>query len=1120
MGFLKFFKNRYNILYIIILIIIIILSFRLATLTIVEGSKYREISDVKRIRDIPIKSPRGKIYDRNGVILADNLTSFTVQIYKSKIKSASYNDTIFNLTKILDANGESLIDEFSIVLDCFSIDQNNEAVTEKDKNISGSTGNQENSNVEDKLLSANEYVIKIIHDNNLIAEWLNLETQIYGEQYLVKNNVLQFLQREYENFPIEFIDGQIKYTDNVDAYKKFLIDNKIDENIAIENLIEKLLETEKRFFLNLFSNSKIRRCTYDFLKNKGLAQNVKLLDYSYIQDQRYDEIKNSLILSYEGITKESSAKDDFIYLVKQNVKVFDSLFNSIYLENEAKIIPASILMDKLKAVYADLPVDIKEEDGNLIYVFSKEDTKKKYFDMLSLNETASGYELIKALALKYNSDSVDNIIVDSRIVYYAQQELLNTGINPNISVSSWEYSAIRDKNIWISNNHDDVNISAKELFKKLKDSLEEELEQEVNDYDARNILVVKDRVDKQKYLSYHPIDICYNLSEKTVAMISERSYDLNGVNIEIEPIRYYPEKTMAAHILGYLGKISQDFEIQEYLVNQKDKYSLDDIIGKTGVEEKFESYLAGQKGKKTVAVNSVGNMIESVAELAPVPGNDLYLTIDSRLQRKAEEVLEKGLKGIQSGEDYQSEWGSFKYFQGPFKNATSGAMVVLDVKNGETLALANFPSYDLNLFATGISAEDWNSLSTDSRDLLAPRPLLNIALQTSVQPGSTFKMITALAALEKGIDPNAKVYCAGKMEVGQRQFGCWIYNMYKGAHREQTLFQALQNSCNFYFYVSMLGENPATGQKHGVQLSFEDVTNMATKFGLNDKTGIEIDIPREESGHVPNTESKIANTKLSLRLFLEENLHGFVKDDYEMSAEELNKAISSIPDWINESPQLTRGEVYKRLKDLNFNPDKTYNSRVPLVDLIKYDYINDSIWKTGDSLNISIGQGDNSYTPIQMANYVASIVNGGYKNNVTVVDKIVKYGEAEPIRFERKSERIELNNYENLEYVKQGMKLVAQDAAVFKTFGIAVGAKTGTAQKQGINPETGEKYDDFGWYVAFAPYDDPQIAVVCVLFQGGTGTYASPMIRDVIAEYFVINGLLQRPVVETGDTNH
>lgn len=1124
MGLFKFFKNRFNILYIIILLIITMLSFRLATLTIVEGSKYREIADVKRIRDIPIKSPRGKIYDRNGVILADNLTSFTVQLYKSKIKPANFNDTIYTLTKILDANGETLIDEFPIVLDSFVFKKKADTETEKTELGDGEVSTQDSSQNKNIILSPNEYVIRLIREKKLIGEWLNGETQIYGEKFIIKDKVLQFLQREYKDFPVELVDGQIKFIDNEEKFKEFLVNNKIDENISIDALTEYLLDTENRIFLNLFSNSKVRRYSYEFLNSKGLADDIELIDYSFIQDQRYEALKDSLVLEYEGITKESNAKEDFIYLVKQHA--FDNLFNSIYTENNNKIIPATILLNALKEKYQDLPVDIKEEDGKLIYEYLQSDSIQKYFDMLNLDETISAYELIKTLTLLYNAEVVDEIIVEKSIVYYAQQELLNSGINPNISVATWEYSALRDKNNWIENSQNDINISAKELFENLKKELFKDSKDEVkpkynvNDYEARNILIVKDRVDKQKYLSYHPIDICYNISEKTVAMISERNHELGGVNVEIEPIRYYPEKKLAAHILGYLGKISQDYEKEEYLVKQKDKYSLDDIIGKTGVEEKFENYLAGQKGKKTVAVNSVGNMIESVAELAPVPGNDLYLTIDSRLQRKTEEVLEKGLKGIQTGKDYQSEWGNYKYFQGAFKNATSGSMVVLDVKTGETLALANFPSYDLNLFATGISTEDWNSLSTESRDPLAPKPLWNTALQTAIQPGSTFKMVTALAALEKGINPNAQVYCAGHMEIGERTFGCWIYNMYRGAHGYQNLYQALQHSCNFYFYVSMLGKNPAFGdQKHGVKLDFDDVTDMAAKLGLNDRTGIEIDIPREKAVGVPNVENKKLSTRRSLRLFLEENLQYFVKDDYKMSTDELNKAVKTITDWVNEDPQLTRTETYNRLKDLNFNPDKTYKSKIPLVDHIKYSYLNDATWKVGDSLNLSIGQGDNAYTPLQMVNYVSIIANGGYKHNVTVVDKIVKYGESEPIKLERSSERIELNNYKNLEYLKEGMRLVALDSTVFNSLGFQIGAKTGTAQKQGINPETGQNYDDFGWYVAFAPYDDPQIAVVCVLFQGGTGTYASPMIRDVIAEYFVLNGQMQRPVVESEKTN-
>lgn len=1091
MGLSKFFKNRFNILYIIVLMIIIMLSFKLATLTIVEGEKYREIADVKRIKDIPIKAPRGKIYDRNGVILADNLTSFTVQLYKYKINQNNINDVLYTLTKILDENGESLIDEFSIVLDTFVF---------KNKSQDGD---------EYDTLSPTEYVIRLIRKNKLINEWLNAEAMIYGEKYNVKNRVYLFLQKEYSDFPIELINGEFQFISDTEKTKEFLLSNKIDETISADALIEYLLEIENRFFPNLLSNSKTRRYTYEFLNKKGLANEIGLEGYTFVQDQRYETLKNGLILNYEAITKESTAKDDFIYLTKYYV--FDYLFNSIYGEDDSRVIPGEILIKKLSSLHDDLPVVLKEEEGILTYEYSQDADKQKYINELNLDSTVSAYELIKALALK--ETAVINDIIVEDIKYYAQYELLNLGINPSISISTWEYTPLKDKNDWILNNVGKVeDADAKEIFEKLKEEIDKALGVSIDDYEARNILIVRDRYKKQGYLSYHPIDICYDISEKTVAMISERNHELSGINIEIEPIRYYPERKLAAHILGYLGKISHEFEIEEYLVKQSGKYSMDDIIGKTGVEEKFEGYLAGQKGKKTVAVNNLGNTIESVDELAPVPGDDLYLTIDSRLQRKTEEVLEKGLKALQAGDVYESEWGNYK-FPDPYKNATSASMVVLDIKTGETLALANNPSYDLNLFATGISTEDWNSLSNDSRDPLAPRPLYNIALSTAIQPGSTFKMVTALAALEKGVNPNTKVYCAGVMEVGQRKFGCWIYNMRGGIHGNQNIYEAIKNSCNFYFWTTMLGENPATGQRHSIKLDFEEVTEMAIKFGLNDRTGIEIDIPREYSGGVPNMEDKKSSTRLYLRLFLEENLQYYVKDDYNMDSEELSAAINNILGWINEDI-LTRTEVYKRLEALNLDPNKTNKTKEPLVDTIKYTYINHSVWNSGDSLNLSIGQGGNSYTPLQMANYVSMIANGGYKHNVTVIDKIVSYDGSDTTRFERSSERMELNNYDNLEELKIGMKMVANDSAVLRALPMQIGVKTGTAQKEGINPETGEIFDDFAWYVAFAPYDDPQIAVACVIFQGGLGTYPAPMVRDVIAEYFALNGTLQRPVVE------
>ena len=252
-----------------------------------------------------------------------------------------------------------------------------------------------------------------------------------------------------------------------------------------------------------------------------------------------------------------------------------------------------------------------------------------------------------------------------------------------------------------------------------------------------------------------------------------------GIHISVEPVRYYPEGETAAHILGYLGKISQASEIKKYV--EEGEYSPNDIIGKTGIEESFEDYLRGVNGIKTVEVDSLGNTTYVLNEKKPIPGSNVYLSGDLKLQQLAENLLKKTLDEISVGGIYKSSWGDYdiginKRENRPYKNANSGAVVAIDVKTGQALASAVYPSYDPNLFSTGISNTDWLSLFPENeRDHLAPRPLYNIATHTAVQPGSTFKMVTALAALEKGFSPTKTIRGMGKVDIGTDEFGCWIW---------------------------------------------------------------------------------------------------------------------------------------------------------------------------------------------------------------------------------------------------------------------------------------------------------------------------------------------------------
>ena len=1109
---IKFFKNRFNILYLIIVLLLIILGFRMAVLTIVEGQEYRQIADIKKIKDIPVKAPRGKIFDRNGIILADNVSSFTVQMYTDEIKPEDFNEIAYKLSKILDENMERPIDDFPIELDTF--DYINESVEIIDSDL-----NLEEEIEVNYYRTAEEKVIEKVKEN--IHEWLNFSISIYGENFspkqrvhaaIINDNVpikLEGDKFEYEDEMLIQTDSDLTEAENETTEQKtpiqiWLSEHNLKENISAEEAVAQLLVNNNKYLSSLFSNSKIRRLSYEFIIQKGV-ENIKLNEFSFIQDEEYENIKRDLNALNEEITMDTSAKDDFVILTMKNS--IDNLLQTVYQGNE-KIMPGAILIERLKEIYPDLPVKFVENGELGVFEYTDTETRNKYFNQQHMEYSTTAYDFVKEIAFK-NYDVLYNLVTDDNIKYYSQIELLKY-VNPSISINEWEYTPLRNKKNWINNNveldEETDDYSAKKVFEMLRESLK--IPEEINDYDMRNMMVIRERYNIKSYLSYHPVDICYSISQKTVAMISERHHELNGINIEIEPLRYYPQYESASHIIGYLGKIAQDYELHEYVVEKG--YSTDDIIGKTGLEEKFEDYLRGEKGKKTVEVNNVGRTIRSVSSEAPVPGDDLYLTLDLRLQKKAEESLKKGLEKIREGGVFESEWGDFQ-FRDKYENAYSGALVALDVKTNEILALANYPAYDLNLFSTGITTENWNSLLNDSKNPLAPRPLYNIAMLTAIQPGSTFKMITSLAALEKGVNPNTTVYCAGTMKVGDRDFRCWIYNMFGGRHGSQTMYQAIMNSCNFYFYTTVLGENLATHQKHTVKVDAEDIIEMASKFGLDSKTGIEIDIPQEASGGVPSIEGKKSGIRVYLRLFLEANIERYLNDGVVIDASMKNEIIEEIASWIDRDELMTRAEVYEGLLALNLNPDKTNDNYVPLVDIIKYSYLNQATWTVGDNLNISIGQGNNAYTALQMANYVSSIASG-LRRNVSVVKEIKTYdGKKTDYIPLRESEKIELSDDSYLDIVKHGMKLVSYDdnAKPFATFPVEVGSKTGTAQNQGINPETGQPYDDFAWYVAFAPYDDPQIAVACVLFEGGSGRYPIPIVREVIGEYLKINGLIE-----------
>jgi len=708
-------------------------------------------------------------------------------------------------------------------------------------------------------------------------------------------------------------------------------------------------------------------------------------------------------------------------------------------------------------------------------------------------------------------------IKDERIRYQAQSHLINSGINPRISVAGdIEYVHINNMNNWYEANKVEKGTPLDEAFMDVRRIYS--INESISPYEARALLGLINQLSIQGYLAYQPINIAYGIKDETVARIEEGLSGVPGINVSIEPVRVYPEGTTASHILGYIGKISQPFEIEKYI--REEGYSPGTLIGKTGIEESYELQLSGVSGIRKVEVDVVGNTTNVIEEISPVPGDNIYLSIDLKLQKTAEEAMKHTLDQLSKGGTFKSEWGDYTFGTHrrkgrPYINANSGAVVVLDVKTGETLAMVSYPSFDPNLFSTGINNTDWLSLFPEDADNpLAARPLYNIATQTAVQPGSTFKMVTGLTALEKGLNPLLRIRDMGYVTVGDKRFHCLIYTNTGGTHGYENFYEALSDSCNYYFYTLALGRNQRTGQDIGVKIEIEDIVEMSKKLGLNDKTGIEINIPSEVSGGVPDPQRKIITTKYLLKQMLQRSIEGYIMDGHEFSEEDIQLAIDEIISWTELEETLSRAEVVRRLTGMGIEPEmRLAGEREGLADKIKYTYLNQAGWNISDTLNVTIGQGQSAYTPIQMANYIATIANGGYLNRVTLIDSIRNYNNVS-VLYEHKPERelIGLNDYENLEHVKQGMEKVADDGTarrIFQNFPVPVGVKTGTAERSGINPSTGDTYDDFAWFVGFAPYDDPEIAVAAVLFQGGSGGYAAPMVREIIAEYLGLNDVEQ-----------
>lgn len=500
------------------------------------------------------------------------------------------------------------------------------------------------------------------------------------------------------------------------------------------------------------------------------------------------------------------------------------------------------------------------------------------------------------------------------------------------------------------------------------------VDESLSEKDARLVIGVRYELHSRDSYTF-----AEDVSSEVLSLITDGRYE--GVSIRTASARVY-NTTLAAHILGTIGPIWQE----EWSSNEKtgyvgyaDKgYSMNDLVGKDGVEKAFEEYLRGTDGRRLITTDEDGKLTGELYTREPQPGGTVALTLDIDLQADVERALAQTITGM-IDED---------------SNERGGAAAVVSVGSGEVLALASYPTYDLSTFN-----EDYEDLVADER-----LPMFNRATQGTYAPGSTFKMCTAVAALESGIiTPSSIIQDRGIYTYYRDpQPMCWVYRQGGSTHGRINVTQAITVSCNYFFYE--------VGRLTGIRT----LDSYASQFGLGQSTGIEIG---DSSG------------------------------------------VLASPEWAD-----------------------SHNRE----------------WTDGQTITAAIGQSYNLFTPLQLANYIATLVGGGEHYQAHLLKNVKEYDNS---RLLYVYDDAPLNTVEmsgsTVEAVTKGMHELTVSGGVafaFRDCVVSAGAKTGSAQ---VGTDIAN-----GVFVAYAPYEDPEIAVAIVIEKGGSGAALATAAVEIINSWF------------------
>ncbi len=479
--------------------------------------------------------------------------------------------------------------------------------------------------------------------------------------------------------------------------------------------------------------------------------------------------------------------------------------------------------------------------------------------------------------------------------------------------------------------------------------------------------------------SIRPVRVRRGLSLEDVTKVEERKLELPGVIVEVEPQRVYPTSTFAAHLLGYVREVNDE-------QMKQGRYRRGDMIGQSGLERLLDDYLRGREGGERIEVDAMGRQVQIMRREEPNPGAQVITTVDRRIQEAAEQAMA----------------------------GRAGAVVVMDPRNGDVLALTSSPAFPLDRLTGNLDRDEWVRLVRDPMT-----PLMNRALQGQYPPGSVFKIIVTAAGLQEGsLAPMDRVYCNGEFTLGNWTFKDWK----KGGHGHMDLHGAIAQSCDVFFYQA------------GLKVGGDTMARYAHAFGLGPPTGI--DLGGERFGLVP------------------------------------------------------------------FSPAQRSRSKRP--------------WQAGDTVNMSIGQGQLLVTPLQVARMMAAVANGGILWKPRLVQRVEQAdGTVAYTASSKMTERVELSPVV-WAFLRNALSAVVKEGTgvAARLPGVEIAGKTGTAQT--IAKSDSAKGQDHAWFASFAPADDPQVVVVVFVERGGHGGEIAAPVAKQIYEAIFLQKVAQVIIGESG----